>query len=224
MSGEPRFWVGLGSGLALLVYSKLYDAWRLWPQIDSFGTFGRVLAGDVLPLLVAPLVVATLVLRTSPRELGWRVPRAGTLLAASGLAWAAIAPLAIWLAFQPEFRAFYPSRAFPPAREHAVGLAFLWLLHHGPQLLAVESCLRGFLFFPLLRRGGFPGAVATLLPLYVLLHLGKPPLELALAAWGGLVFMAAAARTRSFLPAFLAHWLVAVTIDLLGFAQLHRWL
>jgi Type II CAAX prenyl endopeptidase Rce1-like len=224
MSAERRFWVGIGGGLALLVYSKLYDAWRLWPQISSFGTFGRVLAGDVLPLLVGPLVLAMLVLKTSPRELGWHLPRARTLLATSGLAWAAIAPLAIWLAFQPEFRAFYPSRAFPPAREHGVGLAFLWVLHHGPQLFALESCMRGFLFFPLLRRGGFPGAVATLLPLYVLLHLGKPPFELALAAWGGLVLMAAAARSRSFLPAFVAHWLVAVTIDLLCYAQLHGWL
>jgi hypothetical protein len=224
MSGERRFWVAIGAGLALVLYSKFYDAWRLWPQISSFGTFGRVLAGDVLPLLVGPLVVSTLVLRASPRDLGWRLPRLRTLAAVSGAAWAAILPLAIWLAFQPEFRAFYPSRAFPPAREHGVGLAFLWVLHHAPQLFALESCLRGFLFFPILRRGGFAGAVATLLPLYVLLHLGKPPLELLLAAWGGLVFMAAAARSRSFVPAFVAHWLVAVTIDLLCYAQLHGWL
>jgi membrane protease YdiL (CAAX protease family) len=94
-------------------------------------------------------------------------------------------------------------------------------VHHAPQLLALESCVRGFLFFPLLRRAGFAGAVAALLPLYVWLHLGKPPLELLLAAWAGLVFFAAAARTGSFLPAFAAHWAVAVTIDLLCFLQLH---
>jgi membrane protease YdiL (CAAX protease family) len=175
----------------------------------------------VVPLLAVPLLVTTLVLRASPRDFGWRAAPARRLLAAAGLAFAAVGPLAVALAFQPEFRAYYPSRAFPPAREHAVGLAFLWVLHHGPQLLALESCVRGFLFFPLLRRGGLAGAVAALLPIYVLLHLGKPPAELALAAWGGLVFMVAAARTGSFLPAFLAHWGVAVTVDALCFAQLH---
>jgi hypothetical protein len=208
----------LALGALLLVYHDRYDAWSLPPQLA--GTFGRVLAGDVLPLLVAPLLVIRLLLRAPAWDFGWRARPVGRLLGAALLAWLAVLPVAVPLAFQPEFSAFYPSRAFPPAREHVIGLAFLWLLHHAPQLLALESFLRGFVWFPLLRRAGFARSVAVLLPLYVLLHLGKPPLELALAAWGGLVFMAAAARTGSFLPAFAAHWLVAVTVDALCYAQL----
>lgn len=208
-------------GVLALLYHHFYDGWKLPPQVTSFGTVGRMLMGDVVPLLVVPLLAIRFVLRGCFADFGWRARPVAPLAAAAALAWLAILPLAAILAFQPEFREFYPSRAFPPARQHAIGLAFLWLLHHGPQLLAVEACVRGFLFFPLLRRAGFAGAAAALLPLYVWLHLGKPPLELALAAWGGFVLMAAAARTGSFLPAFAAHWAVAVTIDLLCYAQLH---
>lgn len=207
-------------GVAALLYHRFYDTWKLPPQVTSFGTVGRMLMADVVPLFVVPLVAIRLVLRGRPADFGWRARPLAPLAGAATLAWLAILPLAAILALQPQFPEFYPSRAFAPARQHAVGLAFLWLLHHAPQLLSVEACVRGFLFFPLLRRAGFAGAVAALLPLYVWLHLGKPPLELALAAWGGLVLMVAAARTGSFLPAFAAHWAVAVTIDLLCYLQL----
>lgn len=210
----------LGLGLAAAVYSHFYDAWRLPPQIP-FGTFGLILGGDVLPLLVAPLLAIRFVLREPLDRYGWRWPGARALLANGGLAWLAMLPAVIWLSTRPEFQAFYPSPAFPPARQHLIGLGFLWLLHHAPQLLATEFLYRGFLLAPLVRRLGLVGAIATLSLLYVALHAAKPTLELGLAALGAVVFSLAAWRTRSFWPAFLAHWAVAVTMDALCFAALH---
>lgn len=209
----------LGLGLAAAIYSHYYDAWRLPPRIP-FGTFGLILGGDVLPLLVVPLLALRFVLREPLDRYGWRWPGARALLANAGLAWLAMLPAVAWLSTRPEFRAFYPSPAFPPAREHAIGLAFLWLLNHAPQLLATEFLYRGFLLMPLARRLGLAGAVVTVSALYVALHAAKPSLELGLAALAGVVFSLAAWRTRSFWPAFLAHWAVAVTMDALCFAAL----
>jgi membrane protease YdiL (CAAX protease family) len=42
------------------------------------------------------------------------------------------------------------------------------------------------------------------------------------AAWGGIVFGIVAWRTRSFLPAFAAHWAIAVTMDWLCYQHLAR--
>jgi membrane protease YdiL (CAAX protease family) len=220
-AGSPdRLWFVLAIGGFVAVYSHFYDAWRLPPRIP-LGTVGLILGGDVLPLLVVPLLAVLLVLREPLARYGWRWPGARPLLVASGLAWLAMLPLVAWLSTRPEFQAFYPSPAFPPAREHAIGLAFLWLLHHAPQLLATEFCFRGFLLMPLARSLGLPLAIAVLSVLYVALHASKPPLELALAAWGGVVFSVAAWRTGSFWRAFVAHWGVAITIVALCFAALH---
>lgn len=217
--GAEKLWIILAIGGGVAVYSHFYDAWRLPPRIP-LGTVGLVLGGDVLPLLVVPLLVVRFVLREPLARYGWRGPGARRLLVAGGLAWLAMLPLVVWLSTRPEFQAFYPSPAFPPARQHAMGLAFLWILHHAPQLLATEFCYRGFLLMPLARSLGLPSAVAVLTVLYVALHAGKPPLELGLAAWGGIVFSLAAWRTGSFWPAFLAHWAVAITMDTLCFVAL----
>ena len=217
--GAETLWIVLAIGGFVAVYSHFYDAWRLPPRFP-LGTVGLVLGGDVLPLLVVPLLVVRFGLREPLARYGWRWPGVRRLLVAGGLAWLAMLPLVVWLSTRPEFQAFYPSPAFPPARQHGVGLAFLWILHHAPQLLATEFCYRGFLLMPLARSLGLPIAVAVLSVLYVALHAGKPPLELGLAAWGGVVFSLAAWRTGSFWPAFLAHWAVAITMDTLCFVAL----
>jgi membrane protease YdiL (CAAX protease family) len=218
---EPpeRLALVLAVGAVVTLYSHFYDALSLPPRF-AFGTFGLVLGGDVLPLLLVPLATVRFVLRAPLGRYGWRWPGWRPVLAAGALAWLAMLPFVAWLAMRPEFQAFYPSPAFPPARQHAMGLAFLWLLHHGPQLLATESCFRGFLLMPAARRLGLPVAIVVLSSFYVALHAAKPPLELGLAAWGGVVFSVAAWRTGSFWPAFLAHWAVAITMDLLCFAAL----
>jgi membrane protease YdiL (CAAX protease family) len=218
--GGP-LWLVVGTGAAVTLYSHTYDAWRLPPRIP-LGTFGLVLGGDVLPLLVVPVLVVVLVLREPLARYGWRWPGLRPLLAGAGLAWVAMLPLVAWLATRPEFQAFYPSPAFPPARQHGIGLAFLWLLHHAPQMLATEACYRGFLLMPLARRLGPAPAIAVLTLFYTALHVGKPSLELGLAACGGVVFSLVAWRAGSFWPAFLAHWAVAVAMDALCYAALRR--
>jgi membrane protease YdiL (CAAX protease family) len=198
-------------GLACAVWSTLYDVFQLPPRPP--GTVGLAFGGDVLPMLLVPAAFARFVLRRPLREFGFAWPgwRAGA--SAAGLAFLVLLPFPLLLSGRTEFQAYYPSPAFPPAREHLVGLSFLWTLHHAPQLFALEFLMRGFLLQPLARSFGLPIAlVATGLP-YVVLHASKPPLEWAQAAVAAVAFGVAAWRTRSFLPAFGAHWAVAVSMD-----------
>lgn len=223
MPGDQRagaLAIVLAVGAAVTLYSFYYDAWRLPPRLP-LGTVGLVLGGDVLPLLVVPALVVRFGLREPLARYGWHWPGLRAVLATAARAWLVLLPLVLWLAMRPEFQAHYPSPAFPPARQHAIGLAFLWLLHHGPQQLATEACFRGFLLLPAARRLGLPLATVVVTLPYVALHAAKPPLELLLAAWAGVVFSIAAWRTGSFWPCFLAHWAIAVTMDALAFAALH---
>ena len=217
-AARDRIAIVAGVGLGVAIYSHYYDRFQLPPRLP--GSVGLILGGDVLPLLVIPLLVIWFVLRDRPARYGWRWPGLRSFAADSLAAYAAMLPIVLWLAQRPEFQAFYPSPAFPPARQHAIGLAFLWLLHHGPQLFATEFCFRGFLLQPLARNLGIARAIAVTAAPYVVLHIDKPPLELLLAAWGGVVFGVVAWRTRSFLPAFAAHWAIAVTMDWICYQHL----
>ncbi len=202
-------------GWFCLVWSFYYDALRLPPRIP-FGTVGLVLGGDVLPMLVVPLAVVVLGLRWPVARVGFRWPGFGAAFGYGALAWLAVLPFVVIFAQRPEFQAAYPSAAFPPARVHPIGFAALAILHHLPQLLALEFCVRGFLLQPIARAAGLgPALLITGAP-YVWLHAAKPPLELWQAAWAAVVFGWVAWKTRSFWPAFLAHWAIAVTMDALS--------
>jgi membrane protease YdiL (CAAX protease family) len=206
-------------GGAAALYSHFYDRLRLPPRPP--GSVGLILGGDVLPMLVLPLLFAIVVLREPIGRFGFRWPGARALLVHAAAAWLALLPFALWFATRPEFRAFYPSPAFPPARQHAIGLVLHWLLHLAPQLFATEFLYRGFLLLPLARRLGAVSATALLLIPYVWLHRDKPPLELVQAAWAGVVLAWIAWRTQSFLPAFLAHWALAVATDWLCYRAIN---
>lgn len=218
-TSRDRIGLVLAVGLAAAVYSHFYDRFQLPPRFP--GSIGLIVGGDVLPLLVVPVLFVWLALRDRLSRYGMRWPGLRSLALHSFVAWLAVLPFVLWLSTRPEFRAFYPSPAFPPAREHAIGLAFLWLLHHAPQLLATEFCFRGFLLFPIARQLGLVRAIVIQTAPYVLLHAAKPPLEQAQALWAGVVFALVAWRTGSFLPAFAAHWAIAVTMDWLCYRALH---
>lgn len=214
-----RVWLVLAVGIAVAVYSHFYDRFQLPPRLP--GSVGLIVGGDVLPLFVVPALFVVFVLRDRLGRYGFRWPGLRALAIHAFGAWLAMLPFVLWLATRPEFQAFYPSPAFPPAREHALGLAFLWTLHHAPQLFATEFCFRGFLLFPVARHFGIARAIAIQAAPYVLLHAAKPPLEQVQALWGAVVFSWVAWRTGSFVTAFVAHWGVAVTMDWLCYRALH---
>ena len=125
--------------------------------------------------------------------------------------------LAIWIvvmtpgtylnSLQPAFQAEYPLCrcnlvALGPAK------VALWLGIYGLYYVGWEFFFRGFIQLGVApRTGAFVAIMLQTLPSTVI-HVGKPIGEVAAAIVGGLVFGAAAMRTRSVLWPLLAHWYI----------------
>ena len=57
----------------------------------------------------------------------------------------------------------------------------------------------------------------------IVLRLGKPLPEIIFSAIAGIIFSVAAYRSKSFVPAFVAHWGLAATLDAIVFVQEWGW-
>lgn len=122
--------------------------------------------------------------------------------------------------YYPMFRADYPG--YQPARD-GWGFFLLYEAAYGLYFLAWEFFFRGWLLFRLERDFGADAIWLQTMP-FVLMHVGKPPLELHSSLAAGVLLGWLAWRGRSFWPCFLVHWTVAATMDLT--ALLHgatRW-
>ena len=106
--------------------------------------------------------------------------------------------------------------AYPPVRynrwdrDRLLVNAFTW----GVYLYGYELCFRGVLLFGLAPVLGQWPALGVMTAIYVLVHLDKPASEAVGTLPMGFVFGLSALLSGSFLPAFLAHWVIAVTSDL----------
>lgn len=139
----------------------------------------------------------------------WWGPRTAALVGG-------IVPLVLvgaWLS--PELVAFYPDEKV--ARASLLGLARVQL-GVGLYMLAWEFFYRGFLLFGVGRREGpLAAAIVQAFPFF-LMHRSKPELEMASSFVGGVALGLFCWRARSFWPAFLLHWALNATMDLVGFA------
>ncbi|MBK6688053.1 MAG: CPBP family intramembrane metalloprotease [Deltaproteobacteria bacterium] len=106
--------------------------------------------------------------------------------------------------------------AYPPVRFARWDLDRLLVngLTWGVYLCGYELCFRGVLLFGLAPALGDWPALAVMTAIYVLVHLDKPASEAVGTLPMGFVFGLSALYSGSFLPAFLAHWVIAVTSDL----------
>ena len=221
--GAPRERIGwiLLVGLAVAVYSHFYDRYQLPPRFP--GSFGLIVGGDVLPLLRRPGALrrasccanrsaatacagrARVAAARTRRRLGRRSSRScsGSRRDPSS------APSIPRPRFRPRASTCDRPRVPLAAASRAAALRHRVLLPRLPALPARRarsaSCARS--------------SIQT--APYVLPARRKPPLEVAQALWAGVVFALVAWRTGSFLPAFVAHWAVAITMDWLCFRALH---
>ena len=160
----------------------------------------------VLWYLLVPLGVS-LVLGFRPSDLGLRLPddNWGIFLVLLGLA--------VILSFAgltvPSMVSYYPNFAYSSwveflEKEMVIGLV----------MFTHEAFFRGFLLFPLASRKKWVGILTQDVP-YVLVHLGKPPIEVPYSFLAGIVFGWVDLRGRSFLQSFLLHWIGSAFFDVL---------
>lgn len=142
--------------------------------------------------------------KISPGEVGlslksWRlsVKYAGAVLLLA-------APVMYYGATLESFRAYYPMWA--PAG-HSLKNFLLYQAMIAVLMFNTEFLFRGYLLFNLEKElGKAPALVLHAFP-YMLVHIGKPPLEVPYSFFAGLLFGYMALKTRSILPGFLVHFL-----------------
>ncbi|MFQ6136268.1 MAG: type II CAAX prenyl endopeptidase Rce1 family protein, partial [Candidatus Hydrothermarchaeales archaeon] len=128
-------------------------------------------------------------------------------------------PLMVYGAKMPQFKTYYP--IWGPARANIKNLI---ILEAAMALLMfnTEFFFRGFLLFNLREFFNFVGEekarwiaiVLHSLP-YVIVHIGKPGLEVPYSFFVGLVFGYVALETRSVLSPLVAHWTSSVIFDVM---------
>ena len=173
-------------------------------------------------MMILPAAVGTLAVIASARAsstslsewgLGfgdwrWWGPRTG------GLILAIIPFLAIAAIVAPELREFYPE--YRPARESLLNL-FKYQIGNGVYLFGWEFFFRGFLLFGVTRIAGLKAAILLQAIPFMLLHKGKPEIEMASSFIGAMMLGWFCWRGRSFWPAFLLHWCLNATMEIIGF-------
>jgi membrane protease YdiL (CAAX protease family) len=130
--------------------------------------------------------------------------------------------LALWIvlmgpgsyvnALQPAFQAEYPLCRCD-LLSLGPGKVALWIAIYGLYYVGWEFFFRGFIQMGIApRTGAFVAILMQTLP-STIIHVGKPLGETAAAILGGLIFGAAAWRTRSILWPLLAHWILGALTE-----------
>lgn len=198
---------GLFFGLALVLAGLAYFV-RVGGLFVSIGT-------DFVFLFVVPVLF-----------LAWRYGKRGLAVGLAehgfrlgnwkyGLKWAALLlvlalPIMYYGVGLPGFKEYYP--LWNPIRYSWTNFVIFELVF-GVAMLATEFFYRGFFLFGLSKY--MDERVANLIHafLYMLVHIGKPGLEVPYSFAAGYVFGYVDLRSKSILPSFLMHWISSIIFD-----------
>jgi membrane protease YdiL (CAAX protease family) len=126
-------------------------------------------------------------------------------------------PFMVYGAMQTAFKSYYP--LWPPAGE-----SLLYFLFFESVILLMmfntEFMFRGLLLFGLEK--GFKNvkdgrwiAIIIQATFYMIVHIGKPTLEVPYSFFVGIAFGWLALKTRSIIPSLLTHWVSSVIFDII---------
>lgn len=162
--------------------------------------------------LVGVALLTIVVVRGRVQDYGLALGRPRRWLADTAVAFMVLLPLLIWVSRRPDFLRVYPSLEIMRLGGgwFAAGLAARFVY-----MFAWEFLFRGLLLFGFERRAGPAVAVAASTLPFVLVHFGKPGLEVYGSALAGIVLGLIALRGRSFLPCWLLHYAAAATLEIL---------
>lgn len=200
VSFDLRLLLALVIGTTLLTVDYYY---RVLPA-DSYAAALQAKAFERLfyYLVVPLLIIASF--RDRPADYGLQLGNWKWGLAVALASALVAAPVLILAARSPAMVEYY-------AQGERGLFEVLWVA--SVELLGWEFFFRGFLLSVLGRLVG-PNAIVLQAVPFALAHLGKPPLETLTTVVGGIYFGFIAWRSRSFLYAFILHWLINVTVVL----------
>jgi membrane protease YdiL (CAAX protease family) len=204
--GRPAFYNG--SGVSDWVAENFGALFVEFSRVGGYLWWG---AASLIILTLAPLAIIVWWIGRSPREYGFRISGIGRHIPMYGALYLATLPALFWASSWNSIQETYPfyDRA-------AEGGAAYWLyaLGYAVQFVGVEAIFRGYMTFGLLRRFGSFAIPIMTIP-YVMIHFVKPMPEAVAAIFAGLILGYLAVRSKSFVPGFVLHVAVAMTMDLL---------
>jgi len=164
--------------------------------------------GAVIWMFVAPVLFVRYVLGRSLREFGFRFPEnPRRTFVLTTLVFVVLAPFMFVFAHQVSFTDFYVLGGISPLTFIIVSVLLSAVYY------AVEEFLfRGVLFWGLWRRIGVHSYWVTSV-LFALLHLHKPSAEVPFAFVASLLFCYLSRESKSFIPAAVVHFGIAVLLN-----------
>jgi membrane protease YdiL (CAAX protease family) len=219
----------VAGGLALWVYgcystvpffeATLAPRLVLGPEAAGPAPYFYWYGSTFLSLVLLPILALRLVeRRAAPEErvasLGWGPGDWRTGLAAAALGYAAMVVVLVLVVPFGDFRGKYP--LFPDAGR-SVGMFVAYETAYVLYFWSWESFFRGFLTLGLAKTLGIWSVFVQMLP-FVVVHYGKPDLEVMSSVFGGIALGYLALRTGSIWYGFLIHAATAITLDVLVLA------
>lgn len=190
---------------SFLPFSYLYRNFSLSSQSVA------LLLVTLIFLVALPLATIIFVFNEKPAAFGWRLPsdlREAKKVAAYAIL--ALLPFILFFSTQDIFRGYYSTYGVSIS-DFLLKAVFLTFFYY----LAEEFLFHGFLFFGLWSRVRYHSFWIVSL-LFAFLHIGKPPTEIIFSFFASLLFCYLSLKTKSFLPAAIVHYTIALMLNIIA--------
>jgi len=195
-------------GIFLLSLPLITIAYQIIKPVKPF----ELIIASFLLFLIVPFLVLRFILNENIYFLGFK--KGNLVKGALGviLGWIVFLPVLNLLSDQKEFQAIYPPFDF--MRESAPSLIFWEIMFMLPLFFAVQTFIFGYAYEGFRKMLGKSKTMLVLsfiaIPLF---YLGKPPVEIILASFAGLVTCWIKDRSGSVLYPILFGWGLSVILD-----------
>jgi len=197
-------------GIFLLSLPLITIAYQIIKPVKAF----ELVTASLLLFLVAPFLIARFILKKNIFFLGIKKGMLGRGILGVLLGWIIFYPILNLLSDQEEFKTIYPP--FQEMRSGGFDLLVWEIMVMLPAFIAVQTFIFGYAYEGARRMLGKSKAMLLLsfvgIPLF---YLGKPPVEIILASFAGLVTCWIKDRSKSVLYPILFGWGLSVILDAL---------
>ena len=159
---------------------------------------------------IIPLVIIVLIFKESPKNFGFSFGNKRKVVFYSIIFSLLLTPIIVMSSFIPDVNSYYIIKTI-----NNLSTFFLFELNNGVLLFFWELFFRGFILFGLYKKLGKAALPIHAIP-FALFHVGKPGVEIVASFFAALLLGQIALKSKSFLPAFVIHWVIHAEIILLA--------
>lgn len=210
---EDKGYARIAAGiLLLLVLSAIVPCMYFKPMRLFFSKWPAVLISAVIAIL--PMIIISIKSRRFLlTDFGFSTGNVRMSLIITGVSIAVMIPIIIIASRFSDFKQVYP--LFHTMKKG--GMTFvMYEIYFLVFFLFWEYLFRGFMLFSLKKHSNLITAVIVQAAIFTFAHLGKPELETISSMFGGIFLGLIIYRVKSFLPAAIIHFAIALTMDIIA--------